>query len=188
MALQIAQEDQDRGNSRTKVLIYTDNQAAIRSAAKPRGTSGAYLLQTITRQVQDLRAQGLRVEIRWIPAHKGIYDSEAPDRAAKEATGWRPRGPPGPRAQQPPILQSLKSTLKQWSRRVIRGRWQAQWQQEPRGRATFRHTPAPTPKVLQPHKHFSKRQSAIYVQDRTEKIGMNDVFYRRRMPSVTDPR
>jgi hypothetical protein len=64
LALQVAQEDRDRGNCRTKVLIYTDNQAAIRSTAKPRGTSGAYLLRTITQQLQSFRAQGLSAEIR----------------------------------------------------------------------------------------------------------------------------
>jgi hypothetical protein len=47
LALQIAQEDRDRGNRRKKVLIYMGNQAAIRAAAKPRGASGAYLLQVI---------------------------------------------------------------------------------------------------------------------------------------------
>ncbi|RFN42691.1 ribonuclease h-like protein [Fusarium flagelliforme] len=30
LALQIAQQDRDQGNVRTKVMIYTDNQAAIR--------------------------------------------------------------------------------------------------------------------------------------------------------------
>jgi ribonuclease HI len=187
LALQMAQEDRDRGNRRTKVLIYTDNQAAIRSTAKPRGTSGAYLLQVIAQRLQALREQGLSVEIRWVPAHQGVYGNEAADRAAKEATGWRPRGPPGPKAPQPPVLHSLRSTLKQWSRKVVRRRWQIQWQQEPRGRATFRHTPVPTRKVLQPHNYFSKKQSATYVQVRTEKIGMNDFLFRRRVPSVTDP-
>lgn len=188
LALQIAQEDRNRGNIRKKVLIYTDNQAAIRSLARPTGKSGTYLLQDITRRMQELRAQGLALEIRWIPAHKGIHGNEAADRAAKEATGWRQRGPPGSRALQPPVLHSLKSTLKLWSRRVVNDRWRTQWQQETRGRATFRHTPEPTPKVLQPHKNFSKRQSAIYIQLRTEKIGMNDFLFKRRVPGVTDPR
>ncbi|KAH7109025.1 hypothetical protein EDB81DRAFT_673095 [Dactylonectria macrodidyma] len=43
-------------------------------------------------------------------------------------------------------------------------------------------------KVLQPHKHFSKRHSAIYIQLRTEKIGMNDFLFKRRVPGITDPR
>ncbi|KAK9443888.1 uncharacterized protein VB005_02413 [Metarhizium brunneum] len=99
LALQIAQEDRNRGNIRNKVLIYTDNQAAIRSVAMPRGKSGSYLLHNITRRAQELREQGLTVEIRWIPAHTGIYGNEAADKAAKEATGWRMKGPPGPQAQ-----------------------------------------------------------------------------------------
>ncbi|KAK2039053.1 hypothetical protein LZ31DRAFT_441252, partial [Colletotrichum somersetense] len=44
LALEIAKEDRQRGNNRSKVLIYTDNQAAIRSSAKPKGKSGSYLL------------------------------------------------------------------------------------------------------------------------------------------------
>ncbi|EGU81546.1 hypothetical protein FOXB_07941, partial [Fusarium oxysporum f. sp. conglutinans Fo5176] len=36
LALQIAQEDRTKGNRRSKVMIYTDNQAAIRSTAKPK--------------------------------------------------------------------------------------------------------------------------------------------------------
>jgi ribonuclease HI len=148
LALQIAQENRNRGNIGKKILIYTDNQAAIRSVARPRGQSGAYILQIITQQLQELQIQGLAVEIRWIPAHKGIDGNELADCAAKEATGWRRRGQPGPRAPKPPILYSLKSTLKMWSRRVVNERWRTQWQGEIRGRATFRHTPEPTPKVL----------------------------------------
>lgn len=48
LALQIAQEDRSQGNIRKKILIYSDNQAAIRSVARPRGKSGSYLLQDIT--------------------------------------------------------------------------------------------------------------------------------------------
>ncbi|EFY94018.2 zinc knuckle [Metarhizium robertsii ARSEF 23] len=173
LALQIAQEDRNRGSIREKVLIYTDNQAAVRSVARPRGESGSYLLQDITRRMQELQAQGLTVEDRWIPAHTGIHGNEAADQAAKNATGWRKKGPPGPKAQR--------------SQRVNK-RWQAQWQQETRGRATFRHTSEPTPKVSQPRKHFSKRQSAIYVQLQNEKIGLNNFLFKRRVPGVTDPR
>jgi hypothetical protein len=75
-----------------------------------------------------------------------------------------------------------------WSRRVVNERWRTQWQGEIRGRATFRHTPEPTPKVLQLHEHFSKRQSAIYIQLRTEKIGMRDFLFKRRVPGIADPR
>jgi ribonuclease HI len=113
LALQIAQEDRDRGNCRKKVLIYTDNQAAIRSAAKPRGTSGAYLLQVIAQQLQALRGQGLSVEIRWVPAHKGIYGNEAADRAAKEAAALSslPTGPRRTCSMQRPAEMSFSTAL-----------------------------------------------------------------------------
>lgn len=142
----------------------------------------------IVRRTQELREQGLTIEIRWIPAHTGIYGNEVADQAAKEATGWRMKGPPGPKAQRPRVLHSLRSASKLWTSRVVNKRWQAQWRQETRGRTTFRHTPEPTPRVLQPHKNFSKRQSAIYVQLRTEKIGMNDFLFKRRVPEIKDPR
>ncbi|KAJ3540110.1 hypothetical protein NM208_g5206 [Fusarium decemcellulare] len=48
LTLQMAQEDISKGNRRSRVLIYTDNQAAIPSTAKPKGKSGAYLLRSIT--------------------------------------------------------------------------------------------------------------------------------------------
>lgn len=118
LALQIAQEDRNRGSIREKVLIYTDNQAAVRSVARPRGESGSYLLQDITRRMQELQAQGLTVEDRWIPAHTGIHGNEAADQAAKNATGWRKKGPPGPKAQRSQVLHSLSSALKLWSSSV----------------------------------------------------------------------
>lgn len=65
IALQIAKEDRCSGTVRDKAIIYTDNQAAIRTAAKPKGKSGAYLLQEIVKQHQDLQAMGLQIDIRW---------------------------------------------------------------------------------------------------------------------------
>ncbi|KAF6525556.1 hypothetical protein HZS61_011351 [Fusarium oxysporum f. sp. conglutinans] len=50
LALQIAQEDRPRGNSRSKVLIYTDNQAAIRSTAKPKDGSQCTLGSKVTKK------------------------------------------------------------------------------------------------------------------------------------------
>ncbi|KAF6525599.1 hypothetical protein HZS61_011394 [Fusarium oxysporum f. sp. conglutinans] len=115
LALQIAQEDRSKGNRRSKVAIYTDNQAAIRSTARPKGKSGAYLLKNITQQIDELRTQDLNTEIRWVPAHIGIQGNEDADRAAKEATGWREGGLTGPRAVEPQQLYPLRSTMKTWS-------------------------------------------------------------------------
>ncbi|KAJ3571479.1 hypothetical protein NPX13_g5362 [Xylaria arbuscula] len=188
MALQLAQEDRRQGRRRDKAILYTDNQAAIRSSARPVGKSGAYLLKEITRRIQDLQENGLPVEIRWIPAHKGIPGNEEADQAAKEATGWRENGTRGQRAEQPEELFSLKATLKTWNHKEAKRHWEMSWRIETKGRTTFRYTPKPTQKVLELHKDLSKRHSAILVQLRTEKIGLRDFLFKRKVPDITDPK
>ena len=66
--------------------------------------------------------------------------------------------------------------------------WATTWRQETRGRASYRYTPRPTKKVLQLHEGLSKRKSALLVQLRTEKIGLNDFLFSRRVPEVASPR
>jgi hypothetical protein len=57
-------------------------------------------------------------------------------------------------------------------------------------RKAARHTDTPTPtkKVLQLHERLSKRESALLVQLRTEKIGLDDFLFNRHVPTVTCPR
>ncbi|TXB97085.1 hypothetical protein FocTR4_00012225 [Fusarium oxysporum f. sp. cubense] len=188
LALQIAQEDRSRGNSRSKVLIYTDNQAAIRSTAKPKGKSGAYLLRSIAKQIDELQLQGLNTEIRWVPAHIGIQGNEEADRAAKEATGWREGDLTGPKAAEPQQLYPLRSTMKTWSHKETITSWERDWISETRGRASFRHTPKPSRKVLDLHDGLSKKHSALLTQLRTEKIGLKDFLYNRKVPGISSNR
>ncbi|KAK0368799.1 reverse transcriptase [Colletotrichum limetticola] len=169
LALEMAQADNKNGNHRSKVFIHTDNQAAIRSSAKPKGNPAR-----------------LDVELRWVPAHVGIQGNEAADIAAKEATGWRPNGQPGTRADKPRDLFKLRSTIKTRSHKQSHHAWQTNWETETRGRTTFRLTPKPTKKVLGLHEGLSKRQSALLVQMRTEKIGFQDFLFNRRVPGITN--
>jgi ribonuclease HI len=188
LALQIAQEYAEQGGMRRNIAIYTDNQAAIWSIAKAEGRSGAYILEEIASQVQRLQDMGRPVTVRWIPAHVGIPGNEAADTAAKEATGWRENGRRCPPAATPPKLYPLKSTLRRWCKTQAERAWTAKWRTETKGRATYRHTPRPTKKVLQLHEGLSKRESALLVQLRTEKIGFKDFLFNRRVPGVTSPR
>ncbi|KAK1512254.1 zinc knuckle, partial [Colletotrichum abscissum] len=64
--------------------------------------------------------------------------------------------------------------------------WQTKWETETRGRTSFRLTPKPTKKVLELHEGLSKRQSALLVQMRTEKIGIQDFLFDRRVPGITN--
>jgi ribonuclease HI len=186
LALRMAAADRAKGNNRSKLLIYTDNQAAIRSSAKPKGKSGAYLLSDIAQRTQQLSSLGLPIEIRWIPAHVGIQGNEDADKAAKEATGWREIGQAGPVAEQPQKLYRLRSTLKTWAHKEANKPWHTNWASDTRGRTSFRCTPRPTKRTLQLHEGLSKRHSAILVQMRTEKIGLKDFLFNRRVPDATD--
>jgi ribonuclease HI len=188
LGLQIAQEYADGDGERKDIAIFTDNQAAIWSAAKAEGRSGAYILADIAQQVLELQGKGYAVTVRWIPAHVGIPGNEAADMAAKEATGWREDG----RSQQPadpsPQLYPLRTTLRRWCKTQAERAWIRSWREDKKGRATYRHTPTPTKKVLQLHERLSKRESALLVQLRTEKIGLNDFLFNRHVPDITSPR
>ena len=188
LALQIAQEYASRNGARRNVAIYTDNQAAIWSIAKAEGRSGAYILADIAQQVQELQNKGRTVTVRWIPAHVGILGNKAVNKAAKEATGWREHGRRGLPADAPTQLFTIRLTVKRWCKTQAERAWIAKWRTDTKGRATYRHTPTPTQKVLQLHKGLTKRESALLVQLRTEKIGFNDFLFAKRVPDVTSPR
>ncbi|KAI0570491.1 RNase-H domain containing protein [Pyrenophora tritici-repentis] len=188
LALQIARRYENEHGERKSIAIYTDNQAAIWSIAKAEGRSGAYILGEIAQQVQELQDKGLTVTVRWIPAHVGIPGNEAADQAAKEATGWREDGRSQLPANPPSQLYPLKTTLRRWCKTQAERAWISAWREDKRGRATYRHTPTPTKKVLQLHERLSKRESALLVQLRTEKIGLNDFLFSRHVPTITNPR
>ena len=70
------------------VIVFTDNQAAIRSVANPDSQSGQYILLQILWMIENMRRKGIEPEFHWVPAHIGIEGNERADKAAKEATGW----------------------------------------------------------------------------------------------------
>jgi ribonuclease HI len=188
LALQIALEYANESGARKQIAIYTDNQAAIWSIAKAEGRSGAYILADIAQQVLELQDKGYSVTVRWIPSHVGIPGNEAADQAAKEATGWREDGRSQQPVDPPTQLYPLRTTLRRWCKTQAERAWISAWRDDKKGRATYRHTPTPTKKVLQLHDRLSKRESALLVQLRTEKIGLNDFLFSRHVPAVTSAR
>lgn len=48
-------------------LSITDNQAAITSSAWPQRQSGQFILQQISQQILQLRAQQVQLHLHWIP-------------------------------------------------------------------------------------------------------------------------
>jgi ribonuclease HI len=188
LALQIADTDAEEGNKRNKVVIFTDNQAAIRTFQTPTGRSGAYIIVEVISLIDKLqRDRGMQIEIRWIPAHIGIWGNEAADRAAKSAAKQPPRASQGtPNATQTKTYH-LQTTLKTWIMRQTRAKWAHEWESEQRGRTTYKYTQKPTHRVLRLHNSLKKWQSAMLIQMRTEKIGLRDHLWKRRVPGLDDP-
>ena len=88
----------------------------------------------------------------------------------------------------PSRLYPTKATLKKWCKIQAERVWMAKLRKETKVQATYRHTPIPTKKILQLHEGLSKRESALLVQIRTEKIVLRDFLFQRRMPDVPFPR
>lgn len=66
------------------VIVFTDNQAVIRSVANPDNQSGQYILLQILWIIENLRRKGIEPELRWVPAHIGIEGNERADKAGKK--------------------------------------------------------------------------------------------------------
>jgi hypothetical protein len=129
------------------------------------------------------------VDIRWIPAHIGIWGNETADRAAKKAARQHHRLETNQEPQPTPQTSSphLKATLKTWIKRWTKAEWAHTWRSEVRGRTTYKYTRDPTHKILRLHQGLKKWQSALLIQMRTEKIGLRDYLWRRKVLGFDDP-
>ncbi|PQE23331.1 zinc knuckle protein [Rutstroemia sp. NJR-2017a BBW] len=188
LALEIADEDAEKGNKRNKLIIFTDTQAAIRAFQNPAGRSGAYIVAEAIRLIDKLQTVwGISVEIRWNPAHIGIWGNEAADKAAKAAAKQSLRAYQGNSSATQIKTYHLQATLKTWIMRYTRAEWAGQWESDQRGRTSYKYTQEPTHKVLRLHHGLKKWQSALLIQMRTEKIGLKDHLWRRKVPEFDDP-
>jgi ribonuclease HI len=154
LALLIAWDDQEEGRKRDKIVIYTDNQAAIRATGNPTGKSGAYIVADIVRLIGKLQGERrAQVEIKWVPAHTGITGNELADVAAKEAAGWKVGGWSNRTTGTTALAKTypLQTTMKTWIRQEVKKEWEYNWKIEIRGRASHRYTQKPTHKILKLH-------------------------------------
>ena len=78
LALDILKDPIEHGDTRP-MIIYTDNQAAIRSSHTPHNVSGQYMIKRIINSLGQLNR---RLEIHWIPAHLGVPGNEEAARLA----------------------------------------------------------------------------------------------------------
>jgi ribonuclease HI len=187
-ALQIAYKKDHKA-----VIVFTDNQAAIRSVSNPDSQSGQYILLQIVWMIENLRSKGIEPEFHWVPAHIGIEGNERADKAAKEATGWRRIRDRGrsrevdtdQTAYKPPGY-SLVAAMRAVHNSLLLVEWKEAWMNEKTGRELNRICPEPTTKVLLLQKSVPRPFSSLIVQMRTAKIDLRQFLSLRKVPDVDD--
>ncbi|KAG9380609.1 hypothetical protein A1F94_009504 [Pyrenophora tritici-repentis] len=101
------------------------------------------------------------------------------------------RGRPQPATSKPALAAVPAQNAQNNAQKVVQdtGRKGVNQRMEDKtGRGTYRHMLTLTKKVLQLHERLSKRESVLLVQLRTEKVGLNDFFFSRHVPTVTSLR
>ena len=148
--------------------------------------------------------QGKQITLQWIPAHEGVTGNELADRAAKLATGWRPRVKCDVLCVDELLWSITKEEeqrtedtdntgkfvkypkLKSASYRQINASllpdWREQWKKSKTGKDLQAiDITLPSKKVLGLHsKH--KPANSILIQLRTQKIGLRAFLHSRKVP------
>jgi ribonuclease HI len=173
-------------NRPTKLVIFSDCQAAIQAVQNPKRSSGQFVLSAIYNHIRTLRSQTptfdqIPIEIRWIPAHVGVPGNETADVEAKlAATG----GGVENGAEQPHPEGSasgrvlLAATAKRRVRRRIKERWAQEWAKERTGKPNQRLVKVPDKKVLRLFDSLSKPYTSILIQMRSMRIALNHFLYK----------
>ena len=87
--LRIAQRLSQRREGCKTVRIFSDSQAALK-AVQQAGILSQWLTTRIRERAESLAAQGLEVELHWVPGHVGCFGNEEADKAAKQAAAKIP--------------------------------------------------------------------------------------------------
>ncbi|KAK0367942.1 zinc knuckle [Colletotrichum limetticola] len=125
--------------------------------------------------------EALRKAETWALTHASVF---APEKF--QLTHFTRFSRPSQKRHKPSENRDSKSSSDGYLPTSSHHTWQTKWETETRGRTSFRLTPKPTKKVLGLHEGLSKRQSALLVQMRTEKIGLQDFLFNRRVPGITN--
>ncbi|OJD34104.1 reverse transcriptase [Diplodia corticola] len=66
-------------------LVFSDSQAALIAIQQQMQKSNPYIVDALAENLQKLRGGGVRMELHWVPGHKGIAGNVEADKLAKEA-------------------------------------------------------------------------------------------------------
>ena len=163
--------------------------------SKALNQSGQSLVQNIITMIDGLRATGVEIDLRWVPAHVGIPGNEKADKEAKKAMGPRKirkrnnkvvevdtKYTALPAYGTKPLQKCVRTTLA----KAALAEWRKEWETETKGRHLRLLVNAPTRDVLEIHKGLDKQLSSLVFQMRTGKIGLRKFLYEQRVPGVED--
>ena len=70
------------------VIIYTDNRATITASTLTKPLPGHYILDAFHDTVSTIKKKHpcMPIQLKWVPAHKGIEGNKTAEQVAKKAT------------------------------------------------------------------------------------------------------
>jgi ribonuclease HI len=169
----------------TRLIIFSDCQAAIQAVQNPKRSSGQSVLALIYDHVRALRSQTptfdqIPIEIRWIPAHVGVPGNETADVEAKLAAtgGGVENGAEQPYPEGSAGRVLLAATAKRRVRLRIKERWAQEWAKERTSKPNQRLVKVPDKKVLRLFDSLSKPYTSILIQMRSMRIALNHFLFK----------
>ena len=179
-----------------EVIVFTDNQAAILSCENSMNQSGQTILRIIAEKIDMLRSEGIEVRLQWVSAHEGIEGNELADQAAKHATGLRSvmnrkgRWEEKDTEVTAPLagLPNVRSASKRIINSLAKDEWMQEWVSAKKGRSLYQVMKTSSSSMLKIHRNAEKWVSALLVQMRTQKIGLNKFLYDANVSEFDTPR
>ena len=160
--------------------IFADNQAVIRSSAKPSAKPGHYLLIRFRKLIRHVLAQNntssSEISLNWIAGHADILGNELADKEAGRAADSANYS--SPRHALPSSLHkdlpSSLSAIKQHHEAGLQSLWTGTWRKSPRHDHINSIDPStPSRSFMKLTKNLDKKHTAIYTQLRTGHILLN---------------
>lgn len=174
-----------RNEATFPVTIFADNQAVIRSGARPTAKPGHYLLfrfRNLVRHLQERKdLDDTSISLNWIAGHADIEGNELADREVKLAATRRDMASPCrdlPKTLWKRLPRST-SAVKQAHEAHLQAKWSDEWKTSTRYAHIKALDPSHTSKsFLRLTSCLRKTNTAVYIQLRTGHAPLNKHLHR----------